>query len=300
MSESFLCPDVLGSQTFQLGESPVWLDRSSELLFVDLEEGSVHSYSGTRGTRRLGGLGMPVGAVAPVRGGGLVLATRDGFVRADESFDHVELLAPVSPEDPTILMNDGKCDPRGRFWAGTMDSDGRQGRGSLFRLEAVGAMAVIEDVSLSNGIGWNDDGSLMYYVDSPTRRVDVFDFDLDAGEPRNRRPFVVCDEDWGLPDGLAVDEEGCVWVAFWGGFAVRRFGPDGSVVGGVAVPASQVTSCAFGGHDRQTLFITSAGGYLTDAERSAQPHAGAVFAVDAGVRGVHVSEAILPRTGSGA
>jgi len=294
MSESFLSPDVLGSQTFQLAESPVWLDRSSELIWVDLEEGSVHSYSGTRGTRRLGGLGMPVGAVAPVSGGGFVLAARDGFVGADGSFAHVELLAPVSPEDSTILMNDGKCDPRGRFWAGTMDSDGRPDRGALFRLEPAGrAVAVIENVSLSNGVGWSVDGSLVYYVDSPTRRVDVFDFDPDSGEPSNRRPFVVCDEGWGLPDGLSVDEEGCVWVAFWGGSEVRRFGPDGNVVGGVALPASQVTSCAFGGTDRQTLFITTAGGYLTDEQRAAEPHAGALFAVETRVRGVRIPEVLL-------
>ncbi len=193
-------------------------------------------------------------------------------------------------------MNDGKSDPRGRFWAGTMDSDGRLDRGSLYRLEPSGkAVVAIEGVSLSNGVGWNDDGTLMYYVDSPTRRVDVFDFDLDSGEPLNRRPFVVCDEGWGLPDGLAVDTDGCVWVAFWGGSAVRRFRPDGAVVGGVDLPASQVTSCAFGGTDRQTLFITTAGGYLSDEQRAVEPHAGALFAVETGVSGVRIPEVLLER-----
>jgi sugar lactone lactonase YvrE len=232
--------------------------------------------------------------MAPLSGGGFVLATREGFVTTDESFDQARLLEPVSPDDPTILMNDGKCDPRGRFWAGTMDSEGRPDRGALMRLEPPGrAVTVINGVSLSNGIGWSSDGSLMFYIDSPTRRVDVFDYNLDSGEPSSRRPFVVCAEEWGFPDGLAVDEEGCVWVAFWGGSAVRRFGPDGSIVGGVTLPASQVTSCAFGGTDLQTLFITTAGGYLSDEQRDSEPLAGALFALETHVRGVRIPEVVL-------
>jgi sugar lactone lactonase YvrE len=294
MNPSFLRPDVVDPHSMQLGESPVWLERSAELIWVDLERGAIRSHSLAHGSRERGKLDTPVGAVSPLSGYGFILATREGFVTTDESFDHLRLLEPVSPEDPTILMNDGKCDPRGRFWAGTMDSEGRPHRGALMRLEPPGtAIRVIDDVSISNGIGWSDDGSLMYYIDSPTRRVDMFDYDPDSGEPSNRRPFVVCDQGWGFPDGLSVDEEGCVWVAFWGGGAVRRFAPDGSVVGGVALPATQVTSCAFGGTERQTLFITTAGGYLTDEQRAAEAHAGALFAVDTGVRGVRLPEVLL-------
>jgi sugar lactone lactonase YvrE len=294
MKTPFLLPDVADPHPMQLGESPVWLERSAELVWVDLERGAIRSHSAADGPQERGMLDTPVGAVAPLSGGGFVLATREGFVTTDESFNQANLLDPVSPEDPTILMNDGKCDPRGRFWAGTMDNDGRPHRGALMRLEPPGrAVIVIDDVSLSNGIGWSYDGSLMYYIDSPTRRVDAFDYDLDSGEPSNRRPFVVCDEGWGFPDGLSVDEEGCIWVAFWGGSVVRRFGPGGSVVGGVDLPVSQVTSCAFGGTDLQTLFITTAGGYLTDEQRAAEPHAGALFAVETAVRGVRIPEALL-------
>jgi sugar lactone lactonase YvrE len=185
------------------------------------------------------------------------------------------------------MMNDGKCDPAGRFWAGTKDIEGHRPFGSLYRLEPDHTLVrVLTDVTISNGLGWSPDHETMYYIDSPTHRIDMFDFEVETGSVSNRRSLVELSRAWGLPDGMTVDEEGFLWVAFWDGSAVRRIAPDGRVASVVELPVSRVTSCAFGGDDLADLYVTTARNGLSEAELRSQPSAGGLFRLHPPVRGL--------------
>ena len=183
-------------------------------------------------------------------------------------------------------MNDGYCDPRGRFWAGTMSMAHSPEAGALYRLDSdLRATRMLEHVTTSNGIDWSPDARRMYYVDTATRRIDVFDFDVETGTIANRRPFVEVPIRAGKPDGLIVDAEGGVWLALWGGSAIQRYTPDGTLERTVALPVTHPTKCAFGGPDLGDLFITSARSPVPENARAAQPHAGSVLHCRPGVTG---------------
>jgi sugar lactone lactonase YvrE len=185
-------------------------------------------------------------------------------------------------------MNDGKCDGAGRFWAGTMSPE--RGDARLYRLDPDRSVrTMVEGVTCSNGLGWSLDERTMYYIDTPTRRIDAFDYDAPTGDISRRRTLIEVPREHGSPDGMALDESGCLWVAFWGGGAVRRYTPQGVLDRTVEVDATNVTSCAFGGSDRSELYITTAGGKPSPAEREARPHAGGVFVTRPGVKGMPVS-----------
>ena len=267
-----------------LSEGPRWDAQRGELLWVDIVARTFYR-------ARLNADGLldvvasiqcdcTVGAVAPVAGGGYVLAAGTGFLFADDAGDIREL---AQPEDGRVdvRMNDGACDPQGRFWAGTMAFDESPGAGVLYRLELDGACStVLAGLSISNGIGWSPDGSVMYLSDSGAGRIDRFDFDAVTGQIGGRRTLVEIAEPGVAPDGLTVDEHGDIWVALWGGAAVRRYSRDGSLLATVPVPVDRPTSCAFGGPERATLFITTARQGLDDASLARQPDAGRLFRVD--------------------
>ena len=180
---------------------------------------------------------------------------------ADPGRGQLALLAHVEADVPDNRMNDGACDRAGRFFAGTMAEDESPGAGTAYRFDPDhGVTAVLHDVSISNGIGWSLDESRMYYVDSLTHSVDVFDYDTTSGAIGNRRVFAAVGGEGVAPDGLAVDADGCVWVALWGGSALVRYGPDGRLRQTLEIPAANVTCCAFGGADLATLYITTAAG----------------------------------------
>jgi sugar lactone lactonase YvrE len=248
---------ILDAQA-ELGESPVWDAERRLLLWVDIPAGVVHELDPRTGEDHASRIGQLVGAVAPRRSGGLVLAIADGFAILEHS-SGPRMLAPVELERNDHRMNDGSCDSGGRFWAGTMHVDFAPGEGSLYRLEPDGRVVrLLEGVTISNGIGWSPDDTLMYYVDSPTQRIDAFDFDAETGAIANRRPVVRIPEEEGMPDGLAVDVDGYIWVALWNGWCVRRYSPTGELAGIVEVPVARVTSCAFGGARLNELYITTA------------------------------------------
>ena len=209
----------------QLGEGPLWDPRTSELLWVDIPAGVVHRFDPGTSSDRSFDVGAYVGAVVPRSGGGYALAVAEGFALASDDGE-VTPLAAVGHDD-TVRMNDGACDSRGRFWAGSMRLDERAGGGRLFRLDPDHSVTPIcEGVTISNGVGWSPDDSLMYYVDTPTQAVDVFDFDAGSGTATNRRQLFAV-EGPGAPDGLIVDADGFLWIAFWGGGVVRRYSPNG-------------------------------------------------------------------------
>lgn len=270
-----------------LGESPVWEASTSTLLWVDILRAELHRYAPGDGDAVVTTLDVPLGAVAPRRSGGYVAAAGTGFWLLDG--DQVTHLADV--DDRGERMNDGKCDPAGRFLAGTMTSD-RQPGAALYSLDhsADGEVRpVLDSVALSNGLGWSPDGGTMYYIDTPTRRVDVFAYDLATGTVGDRRTFVDLSAEQGNPDGLTVDAEGGVWVAMAGGSSVRRFTPAGRPDHVVEVPAAKVTSVTFGGDDLRDLYITTSTAGMTEQERSAQPEAGLVFRASPGFTGLAAS-----------
>jgi sugar lactone lactonase YvrE len=210
-----------------------------------------------------------------------VVATERGFSLVDEGAGIRSLGALWA--DPGIRMNDGACDPQGRFYAGSMAYDESPGRGNLYRLDpSHDVTVVLTGVTVSNGLGWSPDGKTAYYIDSPTRRIDVLRFDPETGRFANRRPLVAVPEGDGVPDGLSVDSEGGIWVALWHGSALHRYLPDGSLDGTLSLPVSNPTSCAFGGVDLDTLFITTS---AQSVSLDVEPAAGALFSCRPGFSG---------------
>ena len=267
----------------ELAEGPVWDASRGLLWWVDILVGHVHTVDPVSGARTRFDAGDPVGAVGLTRSGGLVLALVDGFALADHDGQRLTRVPGFSIDRATVRFNDGKPDPWGNFWAGTMawDETGNP-PGGLYRLTPDGTVAeLFGDVGLSNGLDWTDDRRLFYYSDTTIGRVDMFDCDPDTGALSGRRPFV----DAAQPDGLTLDAEGCLWLAVWGSGEVRRYTPDGRLDTVVRLPAWQVTSAAFGGPDLATLYITTAKEGLTPAEQAEQPHAGDIFACTPGVTG---------------
>jgi sugar lactone lactonase YvrE len=270
----------------ELGEGPVWDPDAACLYFVDITRGLVHRYDPDAQTSQSHQINAMVGAVALTAAGDLVLAVRDGFARLDPDSGKVRGIAGVEADLPGQRMNDGKCDPAGRFWAGTMAIDEQPGAGALYRLDPDGRVhRMLAEVTISNGLDWSGDGRLMYYVDTPTGSIDVFDFDVATGAIANRRSLARVAPEEGWPDGLTLDADGYLWVALWSGGAVRRYAPDGSLDRVLAVPTTYPTSCAFGGRDLRDLYITTAATALTPEERQREPLAGGLFRCRPGVQG---------------
>jgi sugar lactone lactonase YvrE len=269
----------------ELGEGPVWDAAASQLIWVDIIGRAVHFFDPETGEDSSVAVPEMPGVAIPRQAGGLVLAIGHGFGFLGHGGDF-EQLTQLPHGAVTTRMNDGNCDSAGRLWAGTMGLNAEPQAGALYRLDPdLTVTRVLDGVTESNGIDWSPDDRLMYYVDSMERRVDVFDYDRDSGAVANRRPFAAVDDGDVLPDGLTVDDEGGVWVACWGGAAVRRFAPDGSPAGTVSLPASNITSPAFGGPALDRLFVTSARAGLSEEQLSREPDAGAVFVCRPGVGG---------------
>ena len=265
------------------GEGVIWDTSAGKLRWVDMLAGDVLSMAPREHEPDRLDVGAVATAIRPRRAGGLAIALERGFALLDADMEVRRLLGEIW-RDPTVRMNDGACDPQGRFYCGSMAYDAAPGRGSLYRLEPdYSVHTVLDDVTISNGLAWSADGDTAYYIDSPTQRVDAFDFDAANGTLRNRRPVVSIDPDDGTPDGMAVDAEGFLWVAMWGGGAVRRYAPDGRLDGIVEVGARQVTACAFGGPNLDELYITTSRQGLAEGE---DPGAGALFRCRPGVHGL--------------
>ena len=279
--------DVAVAAGCELAEGPVWDPSRGLLRWVDILPGRVYSFDPQADAHTSFDAGVPVGAVGLTRSGRLVLALVDGFALADHDGQRLTRMAEPVIDRSVLRFNDGKPDPWGSFWAGTMAWDEKNGPPcSLYRLAPDGTVTeLLRDVGLSNGLDWTADRRLFYYADSNVGRVDLFDTDPDTGALSARRPFVTVEAAEGVPDGLTLDAEGCVWLAVWDAGEVRRYTPDGRLDTVVRVPARQVTSVAFGDDDLGTLYITTAREGLTDADRSAQPHAGDIFACRPGVTG---------------
>jgi sugar lactone lactonase YvrE len=266
-----------------LSEGPRWHEERQELLWVDILGRQVHRgpIGADGGMERLETITVDrhVGAVAPAIGGGYVLAAGPGFLFLDETGQLDELAQPERGRTD-VRMNDGACDPQGRFWGGTMAYDESPGGGALYRLELDGSCTtVLTGLTISNGIGWSPDGMTMYLNDSGTACVYAFGFDGSTGAISDRRTLVHTERPGVVPDGLTVDEQGGIWVALWGGGAVNSYEPDGTLRASIELPVERPTSCAFGGPERDILFVTTARVDLDDTQLARQPGAGRVFAI---------------------
>jgi sugar lactone lactonase YvrE len=290
MGSKTLEAEVVHAAGAQLGEGPSWDPARRRLVWVDIPAGLVHLLDPASGDDRQLGVGQPVGAAVPAaRGGGLVLAVRDGFARFGAG-RRPELAFDLS--SPGLRMNDGKCAPDGSFWAGTMRegatadaiSDGEApAEGTLYRLapDWAGVEAALGGLGISNGLAWSADGRRMYFIDTAARRVDAFDAEPGTAHLANRRPVVEVPPRRGNPDGMAIDDEGCLWVALAHAGRVQRYRPDGTPDTAVEVPVPQVTSCCFGGDRGDVLFVTTG----RRGADPADPLAGGVFACTPGVGG---------------
>ncbi|MFG1946871.1 SMP-30/gluconolactonase/LRE family protein [Nonomuraea sp. NPDC048826] len=270
------------------GEGPVWHPRWGGLRWVDMLAGDLLALDGRGGVRRRH-VGSLAAVVRPRAGGGfLVAAERELLLAGTDDLDAPLRSLGEAWHDTSVRMNEGGCDPDGRFYIGSMAWDQSPGKGSLYVAAPDGTLTVVlPEVSISNGLDFSPAGDRAYYADTTTGRVDVLDYDPGRGLT-GRRPFAVVER--GQPDGLTVDAEGGVWVALWDGGAVHRYGPDGALDAVVELPVRKVTAVTFGGDDLDRLFITTS---AIDADRVEEPHAGAVFTAEPGVRGRPVLEAAL-------
>ena len=245
----------------RLFEGPIWVKDT--LYFVDILNGEIHSLKGNE--HKVIKFNTYVSSIQPRKKGGLIATAGKGFYVVEG--DSISLLYEVKDLDPRTRFNDGKCDPVGRYWVGTMDLKEKEPIGSLFVLDKnLNFRKVLDNVTISNGLAWSLDEKKFYYIDSPTKKVFVFDYDAEKGEIKNRRTLIDLSSYPGVPDGMTIDSEGMLWVALWGGGRVLRV-TEGRVLQEIRVPASHVTSVTFGDSDLRTLYITTAndeenGGYV--------------------------------------
>jgi sugar lactone lactonase YvrE len=271
-----------------LAEGPCWDAQSKQLYWVDILEGKIHSLNSKNNVIKTIDVGQKVSAIALRKSGGAIIAAQHGFYYLDLETEKCVFLADPEAHLTDNRFNDGKCDAQGRFWAGTMSLKGAEKEGALYCVEPdLTVRKVLEHVSISNGISWSPDNRIMYYIDSPTKQVTAFDFQLENGEITNSRVVIQIPEGQGVPDGMTTDAEGNLWIAHWGGYRVSRWNPvSGRLLGEIKMPVEQVSSCVFGGEQLNQLYITTAREGYNPQQTSDQPLAGSVFCAPLNVKGL--------------
>ncbi len=270
----------------RLGEGPTWNDATRTLSWVDILNHRVHQFLPGSGENRVYEVGDVVGCAVPTRGNALLLALRHDLAALDLASGAVRHILPIEPDKPENRLNDGKCDPRGRFWVGSMRAE-ETGHGSLYRYDPDGSLHVMETgLGISNGLGWSPDGTTFYLTDTPAQTIYAYDFDGAAGAISNRRVLVDLSGEDLFPDGLTVDSEGCIWSAQWAGACVIRFAPSGRELLRVPLPVKCPTSCVFGGSDLNRLYITSASVGLSEQEIEQYFFSGDLFCLPTDIVGM--------------
>ncbi len=268
-----------------VGEGPVWDHRQGVLYWVDIMQGHLHIYDPHADSKTTHEIGQYVGAAVPRQEGGLVMALHHGFAFYNDATQSLEMLKDPEADLPGNRFNDGKCDPAGRFWAGTMEIEEKNPTGSLYCLNPdLSIEKKLSNLNISNGMAWSGDHAKMYFIDTLTFKVQCFAYELTTGEIAYERDVVKIDnEKLGFPDGMTIDAEGNLWVAMYDGGKVCCFDPaTGELLEQIEVPAKKSSSCAFGGENLDTLYITS---IARDTDET-DPQAGGLFAVQPGVKGV--------------
>jgi sugar lactone lactonase YvrE/DNA-binding IclR family transcriptional regulator len=271
-----------------LGEGPTWSPRDSALYWVDILTPSVHCYDNQKGVDTEVKVGSMLSLVIPKATGGLLVATPGGLMTLDLESKSLSFFCHPESDRPGNRYNDGKCDRMGRLWVGTLDMGTAANRGNLFRVDSDGTWKKMDSgFTVCNGLGWSPDNTRMYFTDSARRTIYAYDFDLLSGQITNRQPFLILDASDGTPDGMTVDEDGCLWVAIWDAWRISRYSPEGRELLRVKMPVPRPTSCCFGGANLDTLYITSASVRLNEDALAAAPLSGSLFSLQvAGVRGL--------------
>jgi sugar lactone lactonase YvrE len=268
-----------------LGEGPVWVEREAALYWVDIKGRKIFRID-EAGERREWATPFRVGSLAPRANGGFIAGTDEGIAEIDLDAGRFEILDHPEAHLPDNRFNDGKVDRAGRFWAGTMDDTEKQATGTLYRVTPdLIATAVDHGYRITNGPAFSLSGDIMYSTDTARQVTYAFDLDSD-GMAANRRVFANYGPGDGYPDGMTVDCEDCLWIAFWGGWCLRRYSPAGECLATLTLPVGQPTSCVFGGRNLDRLYITSASIGIAAAQLPKQPQAGGLFVCSPGVRGV--------------
>ena len=271
-----------------LGEGSLWDERRGLLYWVDICQNKVFAFDPKRSSNLAFDVGESVGTVVLTQNDKLLLALRSGFAWLDPETGRITKLSDPESDQPGNRFNDGKCDPQGRFWAGTMVEKGPRGAGALYCLDTdLSVSKKLDGVTISNGLVWSRDSRRFYYIDTPTQQVSLFDFDPERGNIASRRVVTEIPRQVGSPDGMAIDEEEHLWIALFNGGKVIRIDPaSGKIEFEVTLPAQNVTSCAFGGADLRQLFVTTARVGLDSDRRKSQPLAGSLFRAEVPYRGV--------------
>jgi L-arabinonolactonase len=278
-----------------LGEGPIWCPRTETLYWVDNVDPGIWRYTPATGEARSWRMPAPIGSVVLRETGGMVAAMNGGFCFVDLDSKTIRQIAAPEEHLPLNRMNDGRCDRRGRYWCGSMNTDFTDRRptnaairtAALYRLDPDLTCTRMDDGFIaSNGIAFSPDDKTMYYADTTSLTVYAYDFDVDSGAISNRRVFISTEGLAGKVDGATVDADGFYWCAFVYDSAVRRYAPDGRLDRIITLPVKNPTCVAFGGRNLDVLYITSARQFLTADELAAQPAAGALLAVDLGVKGL--------------
>lgn len=279
---------LLLDQKASLGEGALWNAKTQELYWVDIENGILYIYNPQNQQNRAIKLGQKVGTVVPTEDGNVLVALQDGIYKINLKTEKQTLLTKRPEDVPSNRFNDGKCDPAGRLWVGTMSMEGKEKAGALYLLDAEGKISKKYDsVTVSNGIVWTADSTRMYYIDTPTKEVKEFAYNNQTGEISFTKVAVKIPDGAGYPDGMTIDSEGMIWVAMWEGFGVLRFDPTtGEQLMKVDIPVARVTSCTFGGENLDTLYITTASVGAKEEELKQYPHSGSLFVVKTGHKGV--------------
>lgn len=279
---------IIAEHICACGEGPVWDDANKRLYWIDIVNGQINCLNQHQQLKKIE-TGQKIGAIALTESGDIIAALKNGLYRVDISTGLMTKIIDPEYDKPDNRFNDGKCDPVGRFWAGTMSDIGEIAKGSLYTLEPDGTISEkLTGLSISNGLAWDLNEKKFYHIDTPTRQIVAFDYCNEMGEITNGKPIIMIDKTEGVPDGMTIDEEGMLWVAHWNGGRVSRWNPKTATKQQeVFLPVSKVTSCTFGGDNLGDLYITTARIGLTEKELAEQPHAGATFLFkNIGVKGV--------------
>ena len=271
-----------------LGEGAFWDHKNKRLYWVDIDGMKVHIYDPKTKENKSFDTPTQVGTVVPKNKAEAVIALADGVYILNTDTGAINLLSDVESEMTYNRFNDGKCDPNGNLWIGSMHFKQSSPKANLYKVDPMGkATKMLDSITISNGIVWTQDKTTMYYIDTPTMHIRAFDFDPINSTISNERIAVVVPESLGYPDGMAIDSEDKLWVGLWNGNSVARFDPiKGTLMSKIEVPAHNVTSCSFGGKNFETLYITTASVDMTEEEQKKYPLAGSLFEVKPGVKGV--------------
>jgi len=290
MEKSALNYEVVLPHRCLLGEGPVWDARRKSISWIDILNRQIHEYAVITGKHHTITLEQMVGAIALCQDENWILAAlQDGIYQLNRSGTEIKLLCDPEAQSPGNRFNDGKCDPAGRFWVGSLSLTEQPGAGNLYRVEIDGSYrSQVQGTTISNGMAWSPEGRTFYYIDTPTRQVMAYDYHADSGVISNPRVALMIPEAEGYPDGMTIDEHGMLWIAHWDGWQVARWDPHtGKKLLSIRLPVARITSCTFGGDDLNDLYITSASKELPEKEKANQPLAGSLFVVkDCGFKGM--------------